>query len=101
LRVSFSAIVRVEAAGEYLLIRNLHRQEVFAPIGGVYKYAEAATVSLDALSFRQEHTAWPEDTSLDVRGFLPRRNALTFRRWFDAGYNRESGSECLRREFVE
>jgi hypothetical protein len=101
LRVSFSALLRIANAGEYLIIRNLHRHEVFAPIGGVYKYYDSAGVILDSLEFRPESTAWPDDVTNDIRGFLPCRHALEFRRWFGRGDNREDAQVCLRRELTE
>lgn len=100
IRISFSALLRIKDGNRYLLVRNLHRPELYAPFGGVYKYYPAAQDFLDSLSFRtQSHS--DDDMNYDLRGFLPKKNILSFYTWYKKGLNRESPNECLRRELSE
>jgi len=101
LRVAFSAIIKVSHGDRYLLIRNLHRPECFAPFGGVYKYFEEADSQLEKLEFRPQDDGPGEDMVGDLRGFIPRRRLPAFLAWFRTNENREHFSECLRRELSE
>lgn len=101
LRVAFSAILRIAQGDRYLLIRNLHRQESFAPIGGVYKYDSSTIPTLDALCFRPQSVGPDDDMLRDLRGFLPIKNGTRMLKWFARGQGRESGPACLTREFEE
>jgi hypothetical protein len=99
MRVSFSAILKIERDGRYLLIRNLHRPETFAPLGGVYKYFKPAKSELDKFSFRGQ--VIDADMRSDLRGFIAESALKSFQDWFASGANRESGNECMRRELEE
>jgi class 3 adenylate cyclase len=101
LRVSFAAMLRIAHAGRYLLIRNLHRPEVFGPIGGVYKFYRASDALLDSMRFRVEGTPTPDDSVDDIRGYLPCGSALRFKRWFDRCVDREDPRTCIHRELAE
>ena len=101
LRVTFSAILRIARGDRYLLIRNFHRPESFAPFGGVYKYAEAAMSELDWLEFRPQSVGPGNDMYLDLRGFIPQKNVGKLARWFGETDKRETDEECITRELQE
>jgi hypothetical protein len=101
IRVSFSALLRILGGGRYVLIRNLHRPEVFAPIGGVFKFYGGARGNLDSLLFRPEDVGPLHDMRNDLRGFLPRKNLGKIIAWFDRHEEREGPTECLGRELKE
>jgi hypothetical protein len=102
MRISFAAIARVSQGGRQVLIQNLHRKEVFGPIGGVYKYRDPARITLeDRLFFRPQNIGPGNDMQDDLRGFLPRRNLSNVVRWFDSCADRESAYQCVRREIRE
>lgn len=99
MRVSFSALALIRDGGSYLLVRDLHRPEAFAPFGGVYKHKESGV--LDKLEFKPQSSRQMDDMKNDLRGFLPRRNLAKLAHWFQSGRDRESAEECLQREFME
>lgn len=99
LRVALSAILRIEQDGRYLLVRNLHRPESFAPFGGVYKFFTQAKAKLDEFSFRLQ--AADSDMRNDIRGFIAPDDLPAFREWFRSSNDRESSIDCLRRELRE
>lgn len=101
IRVSFSAFLRVHEGGKYILVRNLHRPELFGPFGGVYKFYDGASHRLDELSFRPQDLGETGDMRNDLRGFLPRKNLARLLKWFDKNVDRESPRECLLRELRE
>jgi hypothetical protein len=98
-RVAMSALIRIASGDKYVLVRNLHRPESFAPFGGVYKYFREGQVKLDSLNFRAQAT--DADMVDDIRGFLPYKHLDDFMAWFNEGHGRESAQECLRRELQE
>ena len=98
-RVSISALIRIASGDKYVLVRNLHRPESFAPIGGVYKFFREAQIQLDSLDFRAQVTE--DEMVADLRGFLPSGNLEGFKKWFEDGHGRESAPECLQRELRE
>jgi hypothetical protein len=101
LRISFSALLRISDGGRFLLIRNLHRPELFGPVGGVYKYYNDARVQLDEVSFRPQDVGRGDDMKNDLRGFLPRRHAPKLIKWYEQRTLRESPETCLLRELRE
>ena len=98
-RISTSAILRIELDGRYLLVRNLHRPETFAPFGGVYKSFLEAKRNLDSFSFRREIV--DSDMRGDIRGYIATDSLARFKEWFSSEIERESASDCLRRELRE
>lgn len=54
IRVAMAALIRITSGDNYVLIRNLHRPESFAPLGGVYKYFDEARHPLDTCEFRAQ-----------------------------------------------
>lgn len=102
-RVVCSAFLRVQNKnGKYLLIRNLHRPEFFAPIGGCYKYFSSAKPSLDSLLFGTDSHVRTEESAMDIRGYVKRRHAADFFNWYSSNDGtRESSRECLIREIGE
>jgi pimeloyl-ACP methyl ester carboxylesterase len=99
IRVSMSALVRIAAGDKYVLVRNLHRPESFAPLGGVYKCGERGQCELDRFEFRPQ--AIDGDMFGDLRGFLPNKHLPSFLEWFASGIGRETAHECLSRELSE
>lgn len=100
-RVAFSAVLCIQDSGKYLLIRNLHRPESFAPLGGVYKYYLDALPFLQGLEFRPQSFVGATDMENDLRGFLPRRHLKKLATWYRSGSQREDHSACLNRELRE
>lgn len=101
IRISFAAILALPEGGRFVLVRNLHRPEAFAPFGGVYKYHDEAKQKLERMLFRPEDFGPGKDMKNDLRGYLPRRHLPKLVKWFDGRGERESPSECLRRELKE
>jgi len=101
IRVSFSALFRILDGGHYVLVRNLHRPELFGPFGGVFKFYEGGRSRLDELLFRPQEVGYTDDMRNDLRGFLPRKNLSKMLKWFDQHCDRESAAECLSRELRE
>jgi hypothetical protein len=99
IRVSFSALVRLHQGDSYVLVRNLHRPETFAPFGGVYKHR--GTSYLDRIDFRPQTFGSDDDMENDLRGFLPRKNLPRLVSWFKESKGRESADDCLTRELSE
>jgi hypothetical protein len=103
MRVSFSALVLLRDGDHYLLVRNLHRPESFAPFGGVFKYKDSSI--LDELEFRPQTIESTDhinsDMKDDLRGFLPRKNLPALAAWFRKSKGRENADDCLRRELAE
>ena len=52
IRISFSCLLRISEGGRYLLVRNLHRPELFGPFGGVFKHYDRAKEELDRFEFK-------------------------------------------------
>jgi hypothetical protein len=99
MRVSYTALLRVSVDNKYVLIKNLHRKGIYAPIGGVFKRMPESDHVLDDLEFRPQTVA--VEMAADLRGFVPRRNLGAFDEWFRTGESRESQSECALRELRE
>lgn len=107
IRVSMAALVRIASDDAFLLVRNLHRQEFFAPLGGVYKYTQGAIPLLADLGFAPEgysvteaRSALINDLKRDLRGFLASENLSRFLLWFQSGKHRET-TDCAIRELRE
>jgi len=100
-RVATSAMLRIADGNKYLLVKNLHRPDIFGPFGGVYKCDVEAQALLDRVEFKPQDEPDPIDMKGDLRGFLPRRNLSAFRTWFLDGRDREEPITCLRRELKE
>jgi SMODS-associated NUDIX domain len=103
MRIAFSALVLLRDGDHYLLVRNLHRPESFAPFGGVFKYKDLSM--LDQFEFRPQTLGSIDninsDMKDDLRGFLPRKNLSALVAWFRKGKGRETADDCLRRELAE
>ncbi len=101
IRVAFSALLRIDDNGRYLLVRNLHRPETFCPFGGVFKYYQEAQDRLDSWCFRQQNLGPGKDMAHDIRGFIPRRHLLDIVKWYNSANGHEAPNECLIRELRE
>jgi len=101
MRVSFSALLRICQGGRYVLVRNLHRHEVFGPFGGVFKYYQDAVPGLDTLLFRPQDVGPGTDMKSDLRGFIPRKNIIKMTKWYAKRSQREEPEQCLLRELRE
>jgi hypothetical protein len=99
MRVAFSALLRIEHEGRYVLVRNLHRPESFGPFGGVIKYHPEAKQELDRCEFAPQ--VLDLDMKHDLRGFLPEKHAAKLYAWYNERVNRELADACLRRELRE
>lgn len=102
-RVSVASLLKISNDGSFLLFRMRLRDEAFAPPGGVAKFYRSAGPVLDAFEFVPEIVPFEAHSSetMDLRGMLPLKNLLKFRRWLDKGIDRETYEECLRREIGE
>ncbi len=96
-----AALLSVTQDDRFLLIRSHYRQEVFGPIGGVFKYYPTARNALDLYGFSPQRRPgdFGEDLRSDLRGFIPGRSMPNFLRWFVSGKQREV--EPLTREIRE
>ena len=103
IRVVCSAFLRVQNKnGKYLLIRNLHRPEFFAPVGGCYKFFSSAKPHLDSFLFGPDSQVQTEESAMDIRGYVRRRYIADFFEWYASNNGtRESARECLIREIKE
>lgn len=106
IRVSMSVLLRLEYNNKYLLVKNLHRPELFAPFGGVIKYKQDAIAALRNIGFTPEHSLRNQQTiendlQYDLRGYVARDNLILFQKWFNYQTLRESYDECLLRELSE
>ena len=81
-RLASAAILRLQHAGQYLLVENLHRPGSFGPFGGVIKYITHAAGPLDELSFRPEDVGPYQDMRNDLRGYVPRGHLQDYLKWF-------------------
>jgi 8-oxo-dGTP pyrophosphatase MutT (NUDIX family) len=101
-RVSFAALLRIKDDDRFVLVESSSRPGFFGPPGGVFKYHESAIPTLDALGFREQRfESHRAHMRADLRGFVPARSAAGFLRWFVRGDDRETATDCLRRELVE
>ncbi|WP_062441095.1 hypothetical protein [Herbidospora daliensis] len=101
-RVSMSALLRISRDDRFVLFHTPYTPGSYGPPGGVFKFHPEAMSTLDRLSFRADRPSVNEDmTSSDLRGFLPSRALASFLRWFGTNSDRESVTECLRRELAE
>jgi 8-oxo-dGTP pyrophosphatase MutT (NUDIX family) len=98
-----ASILRIAKDDTVILFRMTLRREAFGPPGGVIKYYSDACTSLDRLQFVPERPGNEPHSFLasDLRGRLPARNLLRFRRWFFRAADRETGEQALRREIAE
>lgn len=101
LRVSFSALLRVEHEGRYLLVRQgLHRPDQLGPLGGVYKVlGDGVPNELDFRPLPVDDEARARSISDDLRGTIPAHQLGPLVRWFDRRVGRES--DALHREVQE
>jgi hypothetical protein len=101
-RVSFAALLRVKDDDRVVLMGTSTRPGFYGPPGGVFKYHAGATLALDDLGFREQRLeSHRAHMRADLRGFVPARSVAGFVRWFVAGADRETVTECLRRELAE
>lgn len=101
LRISISALLRVEGGGQYVLIRSVRNPAEFGPIGGVFKHFDTAQKQLNRLEFEPQRKADGTPMGRDLRGYIPPPMLSRLRRWFLKGVEREAGVECLSREIRE
>jgi 3',5'-cyclic AMP phosphodiesterase CpdA len=101
-RVSIAALLKLELNGRFLLVRNLHHANTFAPFGGVFKAFPTAKTKLDEFGFEPDTSQEkPQDISGDLRGYVSMQNFRKLIDWYDAKRGRELYDECLRRELRE
>ncbi|MGY3521010.1 SMODS-associated NUDIX domain-containing protein [Micromonospora sp. PTRAS2] len=103
LRVSVAALLRIKDDDGYVLFHHPIRPHTYGPPGGVVKYRGGARKALDAVGFVDQRRPAGRASAMshDLRGFVPSRHGIGFLRWYGRGDDRESGSECLRRELRE
>lgn len=101
LRISFSALLRVEHEGRFLLLRQgLHRPDQLGPLGGVYKVlGEGVPADYDFRPLNVGDARRARDISDDLRGTIPSYRLYQFIRWFERRRGRES--DALHREMLE
>src|ERR1700759_1297598 len=83
-RISIASLLCVAQDDNVVLFRMTLRREAFGPPGGVVKYYDSAKQQLDKLQFVPERVSGEDYsfTATDLRGRLPAKNLLRFRRWF-------------------
>lgn len=103
IRVSASAILCLEQDDKFVLVRNHHRPEQFAPFGGVFKHDDPVPKVLDAIEWEPDYTTHQpklDDMRGDLRGMVYGKHFATFLDWFTKREGRE-GENCLYRELRE
>ncbi len=103
IRISAAALLELEVDGKFVLIKNHHRQEYYAPIGGVYKFISDTPRLLKDLQWTSDYTTHQNkvmDMRNDVRGVIPGKYLPIFIEWFISRKDRE-GDQCLLREIKE
>lgn len=99
-RVSVAVLLRVHDEDHFVLFASANRPGAFGPPGGVVKYQESAKRTLERLGFEPEGRN-REVMKHDLRGFLGALRVLGFARWLSKETDRETATDCLRRELVE
>ncbi len=103
-RVSAIALADVHDRDEWCLVRLPEdRPGEFGPLGGAFKFEEAADVLLSEFGFAPESSlaSRASMTIGDIRGFLPVQRLHDFLAWWRVGDGRESGERCVVRELRE
>jgi 8-oxo-dGTP pyrophosphatase MutT (NUDIX family) len=101
-RVSVAALLRMEVDGRFVVFQTKRTPGTYGPPGGVLKFRESARAVLDRFQFEEERQPQdPKSAYRDLRGFIPAVSIGGFLHWISSGNDRESSSECLRRELVE
>lgn len=103
LRISVAAILLLEKDGKYVLIKNHHREENYAPIGGVFKHSGKLPQTLHDIEWVSDYTTHEpksEDMKNDLRGVIKAKNLARFLDWFTSRKGRE-GEQALYREIDE
>lgn len=102
-RISIATLLSASRDGSFVLFRMRIRSEAFGPPGGVVKFYRSAIPALNDLEFVAERVPMEEYRfeTADLRGKLPIRKFLKFRKWLASGTDREAYEQCLLREIVE
>ena len=103
IRISFSYLFRIKTGDKYLLVKNEHGTDLFQPVGGVYKYDNAARAKLKKLGAIEDSGTVIKADSTTKRDFRLRVEIAKlpkFVRWFQKGKQRETVCN-LNREFSE
>jgi hypothetical protein len=101
-RIAYSAIVRMKTTdNRYILVRNLHRPENFAPFGGIYKYSAQGENFIDKIEFKPHYLGTNDHANSDLRGFTKRKHIGSFNNWRKTGKGREDYADCIHREIKE
>lgn len=103
IRISTSAVLLVKNDDDYVLVKNHHRPEFYAPIGGVYKHTGKKPEILEKIEWQADytlHTPKLEDMKNDLRGIIIGRRFPEFLNWFTSRRGRE-GEQCIYRELRE
>lgn len=103
IRVSTSAILILEENESFVLIKNHHREEYYAPIGGVHKHSEKLPQVLHDIEWSSDYTSHEpkkSDMKNDIRGIIVGHKLADFLDWFTSRKGRE-GDQALLREFDE
>lgn len=100
-RVVCSYLFRIMYANKFYLLVDERGENVYAPVGGVYKF-DATNLDI-GVTFEGEYDGihgTSDDTENDLRLKISSRKVKDFFQWFDNGKNRENASNLLR-EFRE
>jgi len=98
IRLSVSYLFRIKVNNEYMLIKG-RRWDQYQPVGGVYKVSASSKHKLDILGALNDNLV-PVDavSENDLRIRIPASKLISFVRWFESGYSRETSPW---REFQE
>lgn len=103
IRLSSAALLLIEYNNKYILIKNHHRPEYYAPIGGVYKHTGRKPAILDDIEWNSDYThneSKEADMKNDLRGVIFGKRFPEFIDWFTSRKGREN-EQCLYRELRE
>jgi hypothetical protein len=98
IRLSVSYLFRIKVGDVYLLIKG-KRWNQYQPVGGVYKVSSSAKHEMNIIGALDDNLV-PVDavSENDLRIRIPVSRLITFVRWFESGYSRETSPW---REFYE
>jgi hypothetical protein len=97
IRIAFSAILKIDLDGLFALVMSERKPGFYGPFGGVYKYKSTAESVFERMGFAPEEIFGKED----LNGHLPLVKLREFIEWFCSGKDRESITECAKRELGE
>lgn len=92
IRVSVSALIRIQLDGKLLLVRGNRIKHQFQPVGGVLKSLPSAKPVFDNMGVSSDYDSYGFDNDIqdDLRVRLPAKKLIAFLKWYNSEKDRES-----------